>query len=121
MLTGVQGMDLPNVSIVVQWKATCDMCTLWQQFGRGGRGSGETATAILLVEKKDTEEERQSKAERAAKKRDKAREGIGTKRKANDDLSDNHQAKRPALRDLTSNNLGIPENNRSIDDLKVVL
>ena len=74
MLTTMQGMDLPDVSIVVQWKATCDMCMLWQRFGRGARGSGQTATAILLVEKKDTEEERQSKAAKAARKREKARE-----------------------------------------------
>jgi superfamily II DNA helicase RecQ len=99
----MQGMDLPNISIVVQWKATCDMCTLWQRFGRGGRGSGETATAILLVEKKDMEEERQSKAERAAKKRKKAREGNGTKRKANDELINNCQDKRPALQDRSLN------------------
>lgn len=103
MLTGMQGMDLPNVSTVVQWKATCDMCTLWQRFGRGGRGIGETATAILLVEKKDTEEEQKLKAARAAKKREKARDGIGIKRKANDDHIDNRKAKRPALHDRTPN------------------
>ena len=35
--------------------------------------------AILLVEKKDTEEEHQSKAEKVAKKKEKAKDGIGTK------------------------------------------
>ncbi|KAF8193662.1 P-loop containing nucleoside triphosphate hydrolase protein [Pholiota molesta] len=79
------GMDLPNIEIVVQWKATSDMCTLWQRFGRAARGEGKQATAILLVEKKDTEEERRSKAEKAAKKKS-AKEGIGTKRKAQDEL-----------------------------------
>ena len=118
MLTGRQGMDLPDVSTVVQWKATCDMCTLWQRFGRGGRGIGETATAILLVEKKDTEEEQKLKAERAAKKREKARDGnhgIGTKRKANDDQIDNRKAKRPALQDRTPNgNLPNSESEKSL-------
>jgi len=95
-------MDLPNVSIVVQWKATCDMCMLWQQFRRGAWASGQTTTAILLVEKKDTEEERRSRAEKVAKK-EKAREGIGTKRKAQNDLIDNRQTKRPALQDRNPN------------------
>ncbi|KIL65828.1 hypothetical protein M378DRAFT_47762, partial [Amanita muscaria Koide BX008] len=46
------GMDLPDIKIVVQWKATCTLCALWQRFGRGARGNGSRATAILLVEKK---------------------------------------------------------------------
>jgi len=25
-----QGMDLANIKIVVQWKVTCNLCTLWQ-------------------------------------------------------------------------------------------
>jgi superfamily II DNA/RNA helicase len=50
-------MDLPDVEIVVQWKATCDLCTLWQHFGRVARGQGKEGVAILLVEKKDTDEE----------------------------------------------------------------
>ena len=50
-------MDLPDIKIVVQWKATCDLCTLWQRLGRVARGPGEVGTAILLVEKKDTAEE----------------------------------------------------------------
>jgi len=96
-------MDLPTISIVVQWKATCDLCTLWQRFGRAARGPGQQGTAILLVEKKDTDDERQAKAkkiEEAALK--KSREGIGTgsKRKAADQ---SHQpAKRLALTDRTS-------------------
>lgn len=111
----MQGMDLPNVSTVVQWKATCDMCTLWQRFGRAGRGKGETATAILLVEKKDTEEERKSKAERAAKKREKSKDGIGTKRKANNDHIDTRKTKRPALQDRTLNgNLPNSESEKSL-------
>ena len=102
---------------------------LWQRFGRGARGSGQTATAILLVEKKDIEEEQQLKAEKAARKREKAREGIGTKRKANDDLLiDNRPAKRPALQDRALNvnrlsvyNDGLEKTSQtaiSVEDLK---
>ena len=31
---------------------TCDLNSLWQRFGRGGRGEGTEAVAILLAEKK---------------------------------------------------------------------
>ncbi|KAF8152273.1 P-loop containing nucleoside triphosphate hydrolase protein, partial [Crassisporium funariophilum] len=74
------GMDLPNIEIVVQWKATADLCTLWQRFGRAARGNGKTGTAILLVKKKDTKDMRKTKAEKAAKKKS-AKDGVGKKRK----------------------------------------
>ena len=74
-------MDLPDIEIVVQWKATCDLCTLWQHFGHVARGQGKEGVAILLVEKKDTKEERAAKAERAAKRKTKIKEGIRTGRK----------------------------------------
>ena len=66
---------------MVQYKATCDLCTLWQRFGRAARGANEEAMAILLVEKRDTEEERSAKA---------------TKRKATEEMN-SQPAKRPAL------------------------
>ncbi|KAF8991933.1 P-loop containing nucleoside triphosphate hydrolase protein, partial [Cyathus striatus] len=50
------GMDLPNINIVVQYKATSDLCTLWQHFSRAARGAGKQATGILLVEAKDVAE-----------------------------------------------------------------
>jgi superfamily II DNA/RNA helicase len=98
-------MDLANIKIVVQWKATCSLCTLWQRFGRAARGE-QNGIAILLVEKKDTDEERQAKAKKdiaAALK--KAKEGIGTgsKRKSANQL--NPPAKRPALTDITTSTL----------------
>lgn len=91
-------MDLPDIRIVVQWKATCDLLTLWQRFGRAARGEGQTGTAILLVEKKDTDEDRALKAEKAAKRKEREKEGIGMKRKATHQLA-THPAKRlrPAL------------------------
>ena len=74
-----QGMDLSDIKLVIQWKATCDLCTLWQRFGRVARGTGQEGTAILLVEKKDIYEERGKQAQRAAKKKEKNRAGIGIK------------------------------------------
>lgn len=84
-------MDLPDIKIVVQWKATCDLLSLWQRFGRAARGQDQTGTAILLVEKKDTNKNRAQKAEKAGKKKEKENQGIGTKRKATHQLI--HQAK----------------------------
>lgn len=48
-----KGMDVGDVKIVVQYKATCDICTLWQRFGRAARAPGAEGVGILLVEKKD--------------------------------------------------------------------
>ncbi|KAF8976569.1 P-loop containing nucleoside triphosphate hydrolase protein, partial [Cyathus striatus] len=28
------GMDLPDIGLVVQWRATCSLTTLWQRIGR---------------------------------------------------------------------------------------
>ncbi|EKM74280.1 hypothetical protein AGABI1DRAFT_24096, partial [Agaricus bisporus var. burnettii JB137-S8] len=55
------GMDIGDVEIVVQYKATCDFCTLWQRFGRAARAAGLQGVGILLVEKKDTTEGRKTK------------------------------------------------------------
>jgi ATP-dependent DNA helicase RecQ len=80
-------MDLPDIKVVIQWKATCDLCTLWQQFGRAARGPGQEATAILFVEKKDTDEERALKAVRAAGRLAKKTDTVMQKRKAEKQLT----------------------------------
>ena len=49
---------------------------LWQHFGHVARGRGKEGVAIMLVEKKDTNEER------AAKQKTKIKEGIGKKEKS---------------------------------------
>jgi superfamily II DNA/RNA helicase len=105
-------MDLPDIKIVVQWKATCDLLSLWQRFGRAARGQDQTGTAILLVEKKDTDENRALKAEKAEKRKEKEKQRIGTKRKATHQLT--HQAKRPALQDHNLNT--IPSSREDIED-----
>ncbi|KAF8154631.1 P-loop containing nucleoside triphosphate hydrolase protein [Crassisporium funariophilum] len=94
------GMDIPGIKLVIQWKATCTLCTLWQRFGRAARGQGENATAILFVEKKDTDDERALKAEREANRK-KRKDGERMKRKGTDDV-DEPPSKRPALVDITS-------------------
>ncbi|KAI0083690.1 hypothetical protein BDY19DRAFT_857210, partial [Irpex rosettiformis] len=47
-----QGVDVPNVSFVGQWRVTCDMDTLWQRFGRVAREPGTEGVAILFAENK---------------------------------------------------------------------
>ncbi len=69
---------------------------LWQCFGRAARAAGQEATAILLVEKKDTVEERTLKVGRAEQRKKKVKEG-GTKRKAAN--QPHHQGKRQVLGD----------------------
>lgn len=51
-------MDLPDIQVVVQWRPTCGLNTLFQRFGRAARERGRTAVAILLVDKKDMDETR---------------------------------------------------------------
>ena len=75
-------MDLSDIKLVIQWKATCNLCTLWQWSGQAAQGTDQQAIVILLVEKEDTDEELAKKAERAAKHKQKNKESIEAKRKA---------------------------------------
>ncbi|KAI5996089.1 hypothetical protein EDC04DRAFT_2585501 [Pisolithus marmoratus] len=45
------GMDVPDITIVVQWRVTCGLSTLWQCWGCAGRAHSESSTAILFAEK----------------------------------------------------------------------
>lgn len=63
-----KGMDISDIKVVVQFKATCNLCTLWQWFRRAAQGLAYTVMAILLVEKKDTTEEHQLREEQVKKK-----------------------------------------------------
>lgn len=89
-------MDLPDIKIVVQWKATCTLSTLWQRFGRGARGEGYQATAILLVGKQDIREKvlQEVKDEKPLGKKQK-------RKKRTDDILP--EAKRPALTNKSTN------------------
>lgn len=77
-------MDLPYVHAAVQWRATCDMCDLWQRFGRVARETGNEGTGILFYEKAHLDDSRDRKKTNAEAK----------KRKAIED--GNRPAKRPA-------------------------
>lgn len=45
-----QGLDLPDIELVIQWHYVPSLCTLTQRLGRGGRQSGTEAIGIYLVE-----------------------------------------------------------------------
>ena len=49
-------MDLPDIDLVIQWRATCDMCTFWQRFGRAARDLTHHANALFFVEPKHFDE-----------------------------------------------------------------
>lgn len=61
-----QGMDLPGIINIVQWRATCDMCDLWQRFGRAVRTPGLEGTGIMFVEKQHFDQARADKQSKAA-------------------------------------------------------
>lgn len=65
-------MDLPYVRLAVQWRATCDMCDLWQRFGRVARTTGTEGTGILFHEKLHLDESRERKKVNAQNKKRKA-------------------------------------------------
>jgi superfamily II DNA/RNA helicase len=61
-MDGLKGMDVPNIELVIQWRATCHLATLWQHFGRAVRNKELMGTALLLAEKEHFEEEQEARA-----------------------------------------------------------
>ncbi|KAF8421869.1 P-loop containing nucleoside triphosphate hydrolase protein, partial [Boletus edulis BED1] len=59
------GMDIPDIALVIQWRATCNLSALWQRFGRAARSRELTGTALLFAEHEYFDEERAAKAERS--------------------------------------------------------
>lgn len=53
-------MDVPDIMLVIQWRATCKLSTLWQWFGRAVRDRCLQGTALLFAEKEHFDEERQA-------------------------------------------------------------
>jgi superfamily II DNA/RNA helicase len=47
----LQGCNIPDVDVVVQWKLPSSVSTFVQRAGRAARGHGRTGLAVLLVEK----------------------------------------------------------------------
>ncbi|KAI5992685.1 P-loop containing nucleoside triphosphate hydrolase protein [Pisolithus albus] len=62
------GMDVPDILMVIQWRATCNLAALWQRFGRAARDRRLTGTALLFAEKEYFNDEKVAKAARKAKR-----------------------------------------------------
>lgn len=60
-------MDVPDILLVIQWRATCKLAALWQRFGRAARDKQLTGTAILFAEKEHFDDERVAKAASASR------------------------------------------------------
>ncbi|KAG1862650.1 P-loop containing nucleoside triphosphate hydrolase protein [Suillus subluteus] len=55
------GMDVPNITLVIQWRATCKLSTVWQRFGRAVRDRALRGTALLFAEKEHFDDVREEK------------------------------------------------------------
>jgi superfamily II DNA/RNA helicase len=68
-----QGIDIPDIELVVQYRVPRELSTWWQRAGRAGRNLGIKATAILLAEPCFFDDEKERLAakstERATQKR----------------------------------------------------
>ncbi|KAG1896394.1 uncharacterized protein F5891DRAFT_893653, partial [Suillus fuscotomentosus] len=58
------GMDVPDIMLIIQWRAMCKLTTLWQRFGCAVRDRSLQGTALLFAEKEYFDDERQAKAAR---------------------------------------------------------
>ncbi|KAF8448774.1 P-loop containing nucleoside triphosphate hydrolase protein, partial [Boletus edulis BED1] len=45
------GMDIPDICLVIQWRASCSLSTIWQRWGRAARNRDKQGMAILFAEK----------------------------------------------------------------------
>ncbi|KAI0741660.1 P-loop containing nucleoside triphosphate hydrolase protein [Daedaleopsis nitida] len=92
------GIDIPDIELVVQWRLTCNLDSLWQRFGRAARGSGREAIAVLFVEPKYFDEKKEAAAQRAEKRKEtmarKAMEREAGKRKRGEETGDPAEGRR---------------------------
>ncbi|KIJ18400.1 hypothetical protein PAXINDRAFT_61783, partial [Paxillus involutus ATCC 200175] len=68
-----QGMDIPDIILVIQWKATCKLSTLWQRWRQAARDQQLQGTAILLAEKEHFDDTREEKRHRQEARKRKAK------------------------------------------------
>ncbi|KIK79488.1 hypothetical protein PAXRUDRAFT_161200, partial [Paxillus rubicundulus Ve08.2h10] len=58
------GMDIADIFLVIQWRATCKIAALWQWFCRAVQNQELTGMALLLAEKQYFDYEQEAKAAR---------------------------------------------------------
>lgn len=49
-MSGLKGLDISDIEVVVQWHVPDSLCTLMQWFGQAAHNQALTGTAILLAE-----------------------------------------------------------------------
>lgn len=54
-------MDISDIRLVIQWRASCTLSTIWQRWGRAVRNRGMQGTAILFAEKEYFDDAREMK------------------------------------------------------------
>ncbi|KAJ8689521.1 hypothetical protein PTI98_012419 [Pleurotus ostreatus] len=94
------GLDLPSISLVIQWKVNASLCAIWQRIGRAARGEGNTARAIIFVEKKCFDGNRQKKD---------ATQGLGSRKRKAPEGTEGQASKRIALASCNVNRV-LPTN-----------
>lgn len=62
-------MDLADIMLIIQWRASCDLCTLWQRFGRAARDLKLQGKALFLVEPRYFDEYKEKLAKAAEKRK----------------------------------------------------
>ncbi|KAH9015991.1 P-loop containing nucleoside triphosphate hydrolase protein, partial [Lactarius pseudohatsudake] len=68
------GLDIRDVEIVVQWRYTPSLCTLWQRLGRAARNPSAEASGIYVVEPQYMDRQREKAEQRAVAKTVKAQQ-----------------------------------------------
>ncbi|KAI9452135.1 P-loop containing nucleoside triphosphate hydrolase protein [Lactarius psammicola] len=65
------GLDIRNIEIVIQWRYTSSLCTLWQRLGRAARDPSNEASGIYFVEPQYMDHHRKAavRIEKAQQKR----------------------------------------------------
>jgi superfamily II DNA/RNA helicase len=57
-------MDIPDITLVIQWRATCKISMLWQRWGRAARDQQLQGTTVLFAKKEYFDDVRQERHER---------------------------------------------------------
>jgi superfamily II DNA/RNA helicase len=66
MLIVCQGLDLHNIKLVVQWRYTLSLCTLWQRLGWAAWDPSTEVTGIYMVEPQYMDQKHNEAEKRAA-------------------------------------------------------
>ncbi|KIK34578.1 hypothetical protein CY34DRAFT_26821 [Suillus luteus UH-Slu-Lm8-n1] len=67
------GMNIPDITMVIQWRATCKLSTLWQRWGHAARDWQLQGTAVLFAEEEyfnDVQQERHERQDMRKRKAD---------------------------------------------------